>query len=254
MVLTAHLLAKVYIRLDQPQNALETYTNGLKEHPFDTSLMAGSARVYEGIGETAKSVLAYKQLLGHDSTNVEAIASIAAQHFYTDNPEKALILYRRLIQMGLSSAELFNNLGLCCFYAQQFDMALGCFERALTLADDDAMADVWYNLSHVALGLGDIGLSYQCLKLAVVCDSTHAEAYNNLGALEHRKENYDQANAHYAAATDIYEAKYNAALLAEERGDFQACFTCATAALDTFEEHADSKIVLDRLQKLFLSL
>lgn len=98
------------------------------------------------------------------------------------------------------------------------------------------------------------GLSYQCLKLAVVCDSTHAEAYNNLGALEHRKENYDQANAHYAAATDIYEAKYNAALLAEERGDFQACFTCATAALDTFEEHADSKIVLDRLQKLFLSL
>ena len=28
-----------------------------------------------------------------------------------------------------------------------------------TLADDDAMADVWYNLSHVALGLGDIGPS-----------------------------------------------------------------------------------------------
>ena len=88
MVLTAHLLAKVYIRLDQPQNALETYTNGLKVHPSDTSLMAGTARVYEGIGETTKSVLAYKQLLVLDSTNVEAIASIAAQHFYTDNPEK----------------------------------------------------------------------------------------------------------------------------------------------------------------------
>ena len=47
-----------------------------------------------------------------------------------------------------SSAELFNNLGLCCFYAQQFDMALGCFERALTLAEDDAMADVWYVKMH----------------------------------------------------------------------------------------------------------
>lgn len=216
--------------------------------------MAGSARIFEGIGEAAKSVAVYKQLLVLDATNVEAIASIAAHHFYTDNPEKALILYRRLIQMGISSAELFNNLGLCCFYAQQFDMALGCFERALTVADDDAMADVWYNLSHVALGLGDIGLSYQCLKLAVVCDSTHAEAYNNLGALEHRKENHEQAAAHYAAAEGIYEAQYNAALLAEDRGDYQQCFTNATAALNTFEEHADSKVVLDRLQKLFLSL
>jgi hypothetical protein len=54
--------------------------------------------------------------------------------------------------MGVTSAELFNNMGLCCFYAQQFDMALGCFERALALAEDDSMADVWYNLSHVALG------------------------------------------------------------------------------------------------------
>lgn len=42
---------------------------------------------------------------------------------------------------------------------------------------------------------------------AVVCDATHAEAYNNLGALEHRKENFEQANAHYAAATDLYVCK-----------------------------------------------
>ena len=81
------------------------------------------------------------------------------------------------------SAELFNNLGLCCFYAQQFDMALGCFERALGMAEDEAMADVWYNLSHIAIGLGDVSLCYHCLKLAVCCDPTHAEAYNNLGTL-----------------------------------------------------------------------
>jgi tetratricopeptide (TPR) repeat protein len=102
--------------------------------------------------------------------------------------------------------------------------------------------------------LGDIGLSYQCLKLTVVCDSSHAEAYNNLGALEHRKQNYEQANAHYDAAKDIYEAKYNSALLAEERGDYQACFVSASEALHTFEEHVDSQLILDRLQKLFLAL
>ena len=57
----------------------------------------------------------------------------------------------RLLQMGVNNTELFNNLGLCCFYAQQYDMTLTCFERALSLATDENMADVWYNIGHVAL-------------------------------------------------------------------------------------------------------
>ena len=38
--------------------------------------------------------------------------------------------------MGVSNAELYNNLGLCCFYAQQYDMSLACMDRALTMATD----------------------------------------------------------------------------------------------------------------------
>ena len=100
-VLTSHLLAKVYIRLDQPQNALDCYKKALEVHTTDTSLMAAAARVFEGIGEMDKSVAQYKQLLALDSTNGEAIASLAAHYFYNDQPEKALLLYRRLLQMGM---------------------------------------------------------------------------------------------------------------------------------------------------------
>lgn len=57
----------------------------------------------------------------------------------------------RLLQMGVYNAELFTNLGLCCFFAQQYDMTLNCFERALSLASDENMADVWYNIGHVAV-------------------------------------------------------------------------------------------------------
>ena len=53
--------------------------------------------------------------------------------------------------MGVYNAELFSNLGLCCFFAQQYDMTLNCFERALALASDENMADVWYNIGHVAV-------------------------------------------------------------------------------------------------------
>lgn len=53
--------------------------------------------------------------------------------------------------MGLYNAELFNNLGLCCFYAQQYDMVITCFERALSLAINENAADVWYNIGHIAI-------------------------------------------------------------------------------------------------------
>eukprot|EP00042_Codosiga_hollandica_P043095 m.404409 g.404409 ORF g.404409 m.404409 type:complete len:126 (+) comp56475_c0_seq21:72-449(+) len=96
------------------------------------------------------------------STNVEGIASLAANCFYSDQPEYALIYYRRLLQVGVSSAELFNNLALCCFYAQQYDMTLGSFERALALAQsNEALADIWYNISIVTMAVGDVGICYQ---------------------------------------------------------------------------------------------
>ena len=78
-----------------------------------------------------------------DPINVEGIACIGMNHFYSDQPELSLRFYRRLLQMGVNNAELFNNLGLCCFYAQQYDMTLACMERALSLATDDTEADVW---------------------------------------------------------------------------------------------------------------
>eukprot|EP00040_Diaphanoeca_grandis_P027781 m.158963 g.158963 ORF g.158963 m.158963 type:complete len:509 (-) comp31114_c0_seq2:72-1598(-) len=254
MVFTTHLLGKVYIRLDQPINALECYQEGLKYNPTDTTLLAAIGRIHEGIGDLNQSVSFYKQVLEHDSTNAEAIASIAANYFYNDQPENALLLYRRLLQMGINSPPLFNNLGLSCFYAQQYDMSLSCFERALLNADDNTMADIWYNISHIAIGLGDMGLSYQCLKLAVTCDATHAEAYVNLGVLEHRKDNSPQARAHYQCAVTngphLYEAHFNLALLSHARGDIQATFVSASAANEGFPGHQSTLSLLKEIRTL----
>ena len=42
----------------------------------------------------------------------------------------------------------------------RYDLTLNCFERAFALAGDDNMADVWYNVGQVAIGIGDLGLAY----------------------------------------------------------------------------------------------
>ena len=108
------------------------------------------------MGDLNESIKFYREVLQSDSTNVEAIACLATNYFYNDQPEVALKFFRRLLQMGVYNSELFNNIGLCCFYAQQYDLIFSCFERALSLCSNDIQrADVWYNLDHIALGVGD---------------------------------------------------------------------------------------------------
>ena len=95
--------------------------------------------------------------------------------------------------MGLATAELYNNLGLCCFYAQQYDMTITCLQRALHIAEDqETLAEVWYNVGHLSLGIGDVNLAYQCFKLALTANHDHAESYNNIGVLEMRKGKVNQ--------------------------------------------------------------
>ncbi|XP_054927901.1 tetratricopeptide repeat protein 8 isoform X4 [Dermacentor andersoni] len=144
-------LARVQLQMDQPLAAVEAYRRGLDKFPNEAALVAPMARVYEGLHDLQRSAKLYRELLSQDAVHVEAIACVATHHFYADQPEMALRFYRRLLQLGMPTAELYNNLALCCFYAQQYDMALTCFDRALALAEDQLLADVWYNLGLVAL-------------------------------------------------------------------------------------------------------
>ena len=143
MIRLACIFCQVFIRLDQPNSALDAYMHAAEEFPRDTSLIIGCARVCEAMNDVDRAIGFYKQVLHLDSSNVEAIASLASYNFYTDQPEIALRYYRRLlqvmdrkylgisingptkpasqchVQMGVANTELWNNIGLCCFYSAQ---------------------------------------------------------------------------------------------------------------------------------------
>lgn len=145
-------LIRIYLRMDQPLSATEICRAALTVYPEDVSILTEMARLNEATGEMQASIKFYRSVVIEDAMNTEAIACIAVYHFYNYQPELALRYYRRVLAMGAHSAELYNNLGLCCLYAQQLDLVYVCFQRALDLATDPLIkADVWYNLSHLAL-------------------------------------------------------------------------------------------------------
>uniref|UniRef100_A0A671U7U5 Tetratricopeptide repeat domain 8 n=1 Tax=Sparus aurata TaxID=8175 RepID=A0A671U7U5_SPAAU len=252
-------LAKVYQRLDQPITALNLFKQGLDHFPGEVTLLTGIARIHEEMNNIPSATEYYKDVLKQDNTHVEAIACIGSNHFYTDQPEIALRFYRRLLQMGVYNCQLYNNLGLCCFYAQQYDMTLSSFERALALvANDEELSDVWYNIGHVAVGIGDLTLAYQCFKLALAFNNDHAEAYNNLAVLELRKGRIEQSKAFLQTAASLaphmYEPHFNLSILSEKIGDLQSSYTAAQKSEDTFPEHVDTQQLLKQLRQHFAVL
>jgi tetratricopeptide repeat protein 8 len=186
--------------------------------------------------------------------------------------------------MGINNAELWNNLGLACFYSAQYDMALNCFDRALGMASDDVMADIWYNVGHIGVALGDLGLAYQAFKITISIDSSHGEAHNNIAVLEMRRQKVDFAKSGLSTSLEVgphlFEPLYNSgkycivveyglhmktelifivnidfvALLAFRSGDFQESFSLVSKALQLYPNHHDSKELKENLEKLFSSI
>ncbi len=250
-------LVNVYMRLDLPLTALSLLDEAKQKFPLEPRLILGIARIHDGLNDPEQAIASYKRVLVLDPSCVEAIACIGAHQFYSDQPELAMRYYRRLLQMGLNTTELWNNIGLCCFYSSQYDMAIGCFDRALSLSSDDDMSDVWYNIGHLGIAMGDHGLAYQAFKVAVSVQPSHAEALNNLAVLEIRRysnisestrqlQALEQAKSFLSSATDngphLFEPAYNRALTAfYKQGDFAEAKEYVKRALDVYPKHRESQ-------------
>jgi tetratricopeptide repeat protein 8 len=123
-------------------------------------------------------------------------------------------------------------------------MALSCFEKALAMAEDDNMADVWFNVGQVGIGIGDLSLAYQAFKIAVSVDANHAESYCNLGVLDLRKGDLESARSMFQTSHNLapflFEPAYNAAVLAYKRGNLEGAYASVKESLEVFADHQES--------------
>jgi Tfp pilus assembly protein PilF len=78
-----------------------------------------------------------------------------------------------------------------------------------------------YNIGHVGISLGDLGLAYQAFKVAVSVDANHGEALNNIAVLEMRRQKFEVAKACLSTACEvaphIFEPLYNSGNVYNER-------------------------------------
>ena len=75
------------------------------------------------------------------------------------------------------------------------------------------MFNARYNIGHIGVALGDLGLAYQAFKVSVSIDPNHGEALNNIAVLEMRRNKFDIARAclttSMSVANHLFEPVYN---------------------------------------------
>lgn len=243
--------------MDQPLKALEVLSKAEEENENDENFSLYKARIYEMISEYDKSIGLYKTIMIKNTCNFEALACIGSNYFYSDHPEVGLKYYNRIFELGVNTAEVFNNIGLCAFYSGQYDICLSCFERAILTSEnnDELLADIWYNISHVGISIADFSLAEYCLKVCLQYNKNHFEALNNLGVLELKQSKKKIGLSNFEAACSLtdftFEPYYNFAVTNYKSGNYEKALEFINKSLEIFPDHFDSQeLRLTILKKL----
>ncbi|XP_037958955.1 tetratricopeptide repeat protein 8 [Teleopsis dalmanni] len=197
------LLSRLYQVLNEPKRSLDLIVKAVDQHPFNITFRMEQARILEIINQD-ETIQLYCLITKLNPINVEALAYIGVKYFYENNPELALMYFKRILSLGLHSTELYCNIALCCLYGGQIELVLPCFQRGLLTAKTSKQkADLWYNLSFVAITTGDFKLARRCLQLCLTFDNRNAAALNNLAILYAQSDNILFAKSHLNAAKEI---------------------------------------------------
>ncbi|KAH0786816.1 tetratricopeptide repeat protein 8 [Histomonas meleagridis] len=230
-------LCKLYYRLNQPLKSLNEIDEGIEQFPQEIKFLLWKARLLNDLNNTSDSRDIWKKVLSIDPTNVEAISSLGYLTFYEDQPETSFVFYNYLRKIGISNYILFNNIAMSALSSGNYDIVGPAIVNALVLTESqEQKADVWYNISHVAMNSGDLNLMQQALEIATALSpNTSAEAFNNLGLLEIKRRNVQRSLAAFRAAIEanpnMHEAWFNIALVYQRIGQMQEAYYAAKMAV-----------------------
>jgi tetratricopeptide (TPR) repeat protein len=177
---------------------------------------------------------------------------LAIDYFYLDKPEVSFDFFERIGRMGeqvSESSQLYSNLGLSAFYGGRYDHVNQSFLTALNNTNDPLVkSDIWYNLSFIAIGMGDYQRAIKCLWKSVSFNDEHLEAQTNLAVLIYETDGdlsvvlpLLQKAVRYNLS---FESAFNLALFLYYDGDLKTAITWISKACKLSESNPQYDAIL----------
>lgn len=133
--------AELWMRMDQPDKALEVYDEILARHPESDDALYARALLYERLDRVDDAIADLEKVLARqpdDPTALNALGYTLADR--TDRYQEAYDLIRRAYEQVPDSAAVIDSMGWVLFRLGRYEEARGHLERAWELQRDPEIA------------------------------------------------------------------------------------------------------------------
>ena len=156
--------------------------------------------------------------------------------------QQALALAGKTLQHFPNSVILYNILGASNAGLMQFDTAIDCYKKAVSIKPD--YAEAFYNMGNAMKRKGDLEAATDCYKKAIDIKPDYAEAIYNMGNAMKNNGDSEAAIDYYKKAIsikpDYAEALSNMGAALQDKGDLEAAIDCYKKAISIKPDYAEA--------------
>ena len=170
-----------------------------------------AAMQYHQAGRLAEAEGIYRQILGIQPANADALHLLGVIASQVGQHESAVDLIRRAIHFDPEHAAANINLGNALRALGRMEEAAGAYRRAIHIQPD--FAEAHNNLGATLKDQGQLDEAIGAYRMAIQSKPDYAEAYSNLGVALSEQQRFDEAVASCRRALELQpefaEAHYN---------------------------------------------
>jgi tetratricopeptide (TPR) repeat protein len=193
-------------------------------------------------GQLDHAEVIYRQLIGIDPTNADALHLLGVIAQQTGDHASAVDMISHAIQINPHVAIYYSNLGNALQELKQYDAAFASYDKAIALKPD--YAEAYSNYGNALQELKQFDAAVASYEKAIALKPDYAEAYYNRGnALQELKQcgaafaSYDKA---IALKPDYAEAYSNRGIALQELKQFDAAFASCDKAIALKPDYAEA--------------
>lgn len=152
-------------------------------------------------GELPRAADLFGQAVTQDSGSIAAHEGLATAAFLMQNYDRAIELFRRVLQLDPRRAQPLVNLGAVYNRQKHYQQAIKALRQALS--KDRRCAEAYYNLGIAHRGLNQLSMAVSAYREAIRLAPEMAEAYQNLANVYLEMGNVQQAILNYRRALEL---------------------------------------------------
>lgn len=240
-----YVLAEIQLNQNEMDGAIETYGRIIEKYPSDTMAMFRKGVLYLKAGNYDEAMAISRSLLEAFPEKPEGHRLMGMVLFYKTDYDNAIIALQKSLAKGENEGAYYF-LGLCHYYENELEQALGQFQRVLDFEPTQVQARIMVALVLLKQGRTDDAIIE--IKRAIKVDEDNAFAQNVLGSAYMAKGMYEEGlealNRAIEIDPGIVGAHIKKGLFNLSTGKLEQAETDLTTAVKVAPEVLSSRVIL----------